>query len=174
MRAESIHLLSTIARLLRVMWEQFPSCTLARATPVLMLNTLALKAVMLTDVHPSASNQINTPNSANGRERSGRSGSRPSIRTLGECDPFGIDIAPLSIFENQVMPVGVHNLSKSFRPNMTTIHVLTLGTKFIPKWKKANVKQTFQKFGIFCRRLQNAMFFFVENKPEVFCLNKQF
>ena len=50
-------------------------------------------------------------------------GSRPSIRTPGECDPFGIDIAPLNIFENQVIPVGVHNLSKSFRPNMATIHV---------------------------------------------------
>ena len=56
---------------------------------------------------------------------------------------------------------------------MATIRVLSLGTKFIPKWKKANVKQTFQKFGDFQRRLQNAMFF-VEKEPGTFCLDKQF
>ena len=48
-------------------------------------------------------------------------------------DPYGIDIAPLNIFENQIIPIGVHNLSKSFRPNMATFRVLSLGTKFIPK-----------------------------------------
>ena len=29
-------------------------------------------------------------------------------------DPYVIDIAPLNIFENQLIPVGVHNLFKSF------------------------------------------------------------
>ena len=112
------------------------------------------------------SNCNNVPNSSKGIEKSGKGGSRPNVKTPGECDPFGIDIAPLNIFENQFFPVGVHNLSKSFRPNMTTIHVLTLGTKFIPKWKKANVKQTFQKFGDFCRRLKNAMLFLWKTNQE--------
>ena len=52
------------------------------------------------DRRASASNQINTPNSANGRKKSGRGGSRLPIRTPGECDPFEINIAPLNIFEN--------------------------------------------------------------------------
>ena len=52
----------------------------------------------------------------------------------GEKDVFGIDVAPLSIFETQVIAVNVHNLSKSFRPNLPTVRVLSLGTKFIPKW----------------------------------------
>ena len=49
-------------------------------------------------------------------------------------DCYSMDIAPMNIFENQVIPVGIHNLSKSFRPNLATIRVLSLGTKFIPKW----------------------------------------
>ena len=56
---------------------------------------------------------------------------------------------------------------------MATIRVLSLGTKFIPKWKKANVKQTFQKFGDFQRRLQNAMFF-VEKEPGTFVWTNNF
>ena len=43
-------------------------------------------------------------------------------------NPFGIDIALLNIFENQVIPVGVHDMFKS---NMATIHLLSLGTKLI-------------------------------------------
>ena len=46
-----------------------------------------------------------------------------------EKDVYGIDVALLSNFENQVIQVNVHNLSKS-----TTIRILALGTKFIPKW----------------------------------------
>ena len=66
--------------------------------------------------------------------------------------PYGIDIAPLNVFENQVIPVGIHNLSKSFRPNMATIRVLSLGTKFIPKWRDPNLKHTFKKIRDFNRR----------------------
>ena len=66
-------------------------------------------------------------------EKSGRGGSRPNVKTSGECDPFGIDIALPNIFENQIIPVGVHNLSKLFRPNTANIRVLALGTNFIPK-----------------------------------------
>ena len=46
-----------------------------------------------------------------------------------------MSIAPLNLFENQVIPIGLHNLSKSFRPNISTSRVLSLGTNFIPKWK---------------------------------------
>ena len=88
-------------------------------------------------------------------------------------DPYGIDIAPLNIFENQVIPVGVHNLSNSFRPNLATIRVLSLGTKFIPKWRDANLKFVFKKFGDFKRRLQDRMFF-TEISSGTFCLQKQF
>ena len=56
---------------------------------------------------------------------------------------------------------------------MATIRVLSLGTKFIPKWRDANLKQTFRKFGDFKRRLQNSMFF-TETTPGTYCLNKQF
>ena len=66
------------------------------------------------------------------REKLGRGDGRPNSKPLGMNDPYGIDIALLNIFENQIIPVGVHNLSKSFRPNMAAIRVLSLGTKFIP------------------------------------------
>ena len=89
----------------------------------------------------------------------GRGAGRPFVKPLGMNDPYGIDIAPLNIFENQVIPIGVHNLYKSFIPNMATISVLSLGTKFLPKWRDANLKQTSKNFGDFNRRLQNSMFF---------------
>ena len=50
-----------------------------------------------------------------------------------EKDTYGMSTAPLSIFENQVITVGLHNLMKSFTPNLLTIRALSLGTKFIPK-----------------------------------------
>ena len=56
------------------------------------------------------------------REKSGRGDGRPHSKSPGMNDPYGIDIAPLNIFENQVIPI------------MATIRVLSLGTKFIPKW----------------------------------------
>ena len=88
-------------------------------------------------------------------------------------DPYDLDIAPLNVFENQVIPVGIHNLSKSFRPNMATIRVLSLGTKFIPKWRDPNIKHTFKNFGDFNRRMQNNMFF-SETSPGTYHLNKKF
>ena len=44
----------------------------------------------------------------------------------GKKDVYGIDVAPLSVFENQVSPVNVTNLSKSFLPNLVTIRVFSL------------------------------------------------
>ena len=81
------------------------------------------------------------------RDKPGRGDGRPNSKPSGMNDSYGIDIAPLNTFENQVIPIRVQNLSKSFRPNMASIRVLSLGTKFIPKWRDANLKQTFRKFG---------------------------
>ena len=43
----------------------------------------------------------------------GRRG-RDFYRSQGENDAYSMDVAPVSIFENQVIPMGLHNLSKSF------------------------------------------------------------
>lgn len=59
-------------------------------------------------------------------------GRRPFVRQTGESDPYDMFIAPLNIYKNQVLPIGIHNL---FRPNLATVRVLLLGTKFIPKRK---------------------------------------
>ena len=64
------------------------------------------------------------------RGRCGR-GSRQFIRNQGEFDAYSMDVAPINIFENQVIPVGLHNLSRSFKPNLTTTRVFSLGTKCI-------------------------------------------
>ena len=80
-----------------------------------------------TDKRPSANNN-NAPGSANERERLGRGGPRPYVRNSGVCYPFGFNIT-LNTIKKQVIPVGFHNFSKSFRPNMATIRVLSLGTK---------------------------------------------
>jgi hypothetical protein len=90
-------------------------------------------------------------------------------------DCYSMDIAPMNIFENQCIPVGIHNLSKSFRPNLNTIRVLSLGTKFIPKWSTTKTKNTFQKFREFKNQM-NAKVFFSESetKPGVFERNKKF
>ena len=122
---EIINLLNPITHLLTVMWDQFPSFTLATTIQILMFNTLVLKAVMLTDFYQPAI--------------------KSTLQTLRMEERGLEDIAPLNIFENQDIPVGVHNLLNLFRPYMATIRVLSLGTKFIPKWKKANVKQILQK-----------------------------
>jgi len=107
------------------------------------------------------------------RDKPGRGAGRPNSKPSGMNDPYDLDIAPLNVFENQVIPVGIHNLSKSFRPNMATIRVLSLGTKFIPKWRDPNIKHTFKNFGDFNRRMQNNMFF-SETSPGTYHLNKKF
>ena len=82
-------------------------------------------------------------------------------------------VAPLHIFENQVIPMGIHNLSKSFRPNLNTTRVFALGTKFIPKWRKNNFNKAFSNFNDFRRRLNNIIYF-EETNPGVFVKNKSF
>ena len=84
----------------------------------------------------------------------------------GENDVYGIDIAPLSIFENQVIPVNIHNLLTSFQPN--------LATKFIPKWNQYSRKRTYIDFNYFRRKMSNRAFFFVEESSGVFVHCKEF
>ena len=81
-------------------------------------------------------------------------------------DPYGIDIAECLRKSN--CPVGEHNLSKSFRPNMATILVLSLGSKFIPKWRDANLKFTFKKFEDKVITKQNVL----ETAPVLFVLKQ--
>ena len=57
------------------------------------------------------------------RDAPGRGAGRPNSKPSGMNDPYDLDIVPLNVFENQVIPIGIHNLSKSFRPNMATIRV---------------------------------------------------
>ena len=64
-------------------------------------------------------------------------------------DCYSMDIAPMNIFKNQFISVEIHNLSKSFRPNLNTIRVLSLGTKFIPKWNTTKMGNTFKRFNEF-------------------------
>ena len=53
-------------------------------------------------------------NVARGRGRSRGRGRRSFYRNTGENDPYDMSIAPLNLFENQVIPISLHNLSKSF------------------------------------------------------------
>ena len=84
-----------------------------------------------------------------------------------------MDVAPINIFENQIIPVGLHNLSKSFRPNLTTTRAFSLGTKFIPVWKQMKVQKPFAKFEDFRRRMSNKVYF-TETTPGTFVKNKNF
>ena len=101
------------------------------------------------------------------RGRGNGRGRRTFVRQTGESDPYDMSIAPLNIYENQVIPVGRHSLSKSLRPNLSTIRVLSLGTKFIPKWKFEKRKNTFVFLKDFLRRMQNKVYF-TEVKPGVY------
>ena len=84
-----------------------------------------------------------------------------------------MDVAPFNIFENQVIPMGLHNLSKSFKPNLATTRVFSLGTKFIPVWKSMKIVKPFAKFEDFRRRMSNKVFF-EEISPGTFVRNKNF
>ena len=91
----------------------------------------------------------------------------------GENDPYDMSIAPIFIYENQVLPIGRLNLSKSFRPNLATIRVLSLGTKLIPKWKFEKRNNALNFFNDFIRKINNIVYF-TETKPGVFERNARF
>ena len=50
------------------------------------------------------------------------------------------------------------NLSKNVIPNLATIRILSVGTKFIPKSKKENEKDTFRNVEKFRKKLSNTVF----------------
>ena len=100
-------------------------------------------------------------------------GGRPFVRHTGENDPYDMSIAPLFIYEIQVLPIGIHNLSKSFRPSLATIRVLSLGTKFIPKWKFEKRNNAFKFFNDFIRKMNNKVYF-TETRPGFFERNARF
>ena len=54
-----------------------------------------------------------------------------------------------------MIPVGLHNLSKIFRPNLSKIIVLYLGTKFIHRWKFEKRDNAFIFYKDFIRIMQN-------------------
>ena len=107
-----------------------------------------------------------------GRGRSGRF-RRGFTRHSGIFDAYSMDTAPINIFENQVLPTGLHDVSKSFRPNLATTRVFSMGTKFIPVWKNTKIWKPFSKFQDFRRRMNNKMFF-EETTPGVFERNRKF
>ena len=72
--------------------------------------------------------------------------SRGSTKHSGIFDAYCMNSAPLNIFENQVIPTGLHDVSKSFRPNLATTRVFSMGTKFIPVWKKTKYISLFLTF----------------------------
>ena len=81
-----------------------------------------------------------------------------------------MSIAPLFTYENQMLPIGIHNLSKSFRPNLAMIRDLSLGTKFIPKYNFEKRNNTFKYFNNFIRRIK-----FISRKlNRVFLRNARF
>ena len=51
--------------------------------------------------------------------------------TSGKTDRFDIHVCHHNIFENQIVPVELHKLSKSFKPNLATMRILSVGTKLI-------------------------------------------
>ena len=112
-------------------------------------------------------------NSGQMRGRSGGRFRRNFTKQSGIFDTYCMDVAPLNIFEHQVIPTGLYDLSKSFRPNLATTRVFSLGTKFIPKWNKVKIRQPFPKFEDFRRRMTNKMYF-EEINPGVFVRNPNF
>ena len=98
---------------------------------------------------------------------------RGFTRHSGIFDAYCMDTAPINIFENQVIPTGLHDISKSFRPNLATTRVFSMGTKFIPAWKKSKIWKPCSKFQDFRRRMTNKMFF-EETTPGVFVRNRKF
>ena len=89
-------------------------------------------------------------------------------------DPYSPDIAPMNMFENQLISTGIHYLSKIFRPNLATIRVLSFGMIFIPKSETLKWKIMFSNFESFRQRMKCKKFFFVENSPGTFAPDKTF
>ena len=146
------------------------------AQAITSVNSTAAQNIQQSNAQPNMltnAQAISESYVARGRGRSRGRGRRSFYRNTGENDPYDMSIAPLNLFENQVIPIGLHNLSKSFRPNISTIRVLSLGTKFIPKWKFEKRNNAFKNFNNFMRRMHNKVYF-TETKPGIFEKNSKF
>ena len=97
------------------------------SAPNILVQAFANQENVTNTGNINAQTQAGCRGDGRGRNR----GRRVFFRQTGENDPYDMSIAPLNIYENQVLRIGIHNLSKSFRPNLSTIRVLSLGTKFI-------------------------------------------
>ena len=74
-------------------------------------------------------------------------------------DPYGIDIVPRNIFENQIVSRwGTQRFKIIETEYMATIRVLSLGTNFIPKWRDPSLKHTFKNSGISIEECKTACF----------------
>ena len=106
--------------------------------PITSVNSTAAQNIQQSNAQPNMLTNTQAISESyvargRGRSRGCRRGRRSFYRNTGENDPYDMSIAPLNLYENQVIQIGLHNLSKCFRPNISTIRVLSLGTKFIPK-----------------------------------------
>ena len=81
-------------------------------------------------------------------------------------DPYSIYKAPMFIFENQVIPIKIHNMSKTFVPNLITTRVLSMGMKFAPTKVSPVWADIFESFKDFHRKLKNKLFFHLKNGPQ--------
>ena len=101
------------------------------------------------------------------KESSPRPSGRVSSSRRGNTkflDYYGMDIAPRKIFENQCIPVGIHNFSKGVQSNLNTIRVFSRGTKFIPKWNTIKTGHTFKRFKEFKNQMNSKVFFRNQNQ----------
>jgi hypothetical protein len=91
----------------------------------------------------------------------GYTGSRapPPPSGYASTDPYSIHRAPMHIFENQVIPVQIHNLSKTCVPNLVVNRILSMGTKFAPTKVTPVWSDIFENFKDIRRELKNKMFF---------------
>ena len=91
-----------------------------------------------------------------------------------------MDITPMNVFENQVIPVRIHNLSNFFHPNLAMSRVLALGTKFIPKWDTTKTDNTLKRFNDFKKKsiLKHFLWIWIKARnfweKQKFCLKNNF
>ena len=93
-------------------------------------------------------------------EQKGNNGAsgRSNFKHPGEFDAYCMNVAPLNIFKNQVVLMGLHNFSKTFNSNVATTRVISLGMKFIFVWKKIVIKNLFAGFKEFRGRMTSNVF----------------
>ena len=114
----------------------------ASGNQFLMVPVSTGQVLALINTAPTSGQVYFNTGSRGGRFQRGGQGYRGrfnwgSTKHSGIFDAYCMDSAPLNIFENQVIPTGLHDISKSFKPNLATTRVFSMGTKFIPVWKKS-------------------------------------